>query len=427
MLHKYLFAFILSGCMLSGLFAEAQQTTTVFSDSVRVQKDLFEIIREAMKKPPVDKQNKKGSLLLIPIVASNPATGFMVGAGGQYAWKLKASDRYSTFNLSAQLTTKGQKMIFLKNNIYTAGNRLFLSGDWRYLIFSQPTYGLGTNAPDGGILDYQFGLSGIETTIDSLAQPMQFDHAKFHQTISFEIKENIYAGIGYNFDSYSNIVDEKLRLMPGDSLITSHFAYNSFYEFSTKRYYSSAVNLSVSYDSRDNIINPYKGYYALISWRGGLKMLGNKENTSFYQLEYRSYHAVSVKNPRHLVALWAMGNFSPAGELPYMLLPATAYDQRGRSGRGYVQGRYRGNNLVYAESEYRFPISRNGILGGVVFLNMITTDNPVIQLQLFDAVKPGYGFGLRVMADKYSRTNVALDFGFGNRSGGFYLNVSETF
>ena len=427
MLHKYLFAFILSGCMLSGLFAEAQQTTTVFSDSVRVQKDLFEIIREAMKKPPVDKQNKNGSLLLIPIVASNPATGFMVGAGGQYAWKLKGSDRYSTFNLSAQLTTKGQKMIFLKNNIYTSGNRLFLSGDWRYLIFSQPTYGLGTNAPDGGILDYQFGLSGIETTIDSLAQPMQFDHAKFHQTISFEIKENFYAGIGYNFDSYSNIVDEKLRLMPGDSLITSHFAYNSFYEFSTKRYYSSAVNLSVSYDSRDNIINPYKGYYALISWRGGLKMLGNKENTSFYQLEYRSYHAVSVKNPRHLVAFWAMGNFSPAGELPYMLLPATAYDQRGRSGRGYVQGRYRGNNLVYAESEYRFPISRNGILGGVVFLNIITTDNPVIQLQLFDAVKPGYGFGLRVMADKYSRTNVALDFGFGNRSGGFYLNVSETF
>ncbi len=405
----------------------AQENNSVSNDAVWVQKDLPQIIRGALGKPPVTKSNEKGSLLLIPIVASNPATGFMVGAGGQYARKLKGSDRYSSFNLSAQITSKGQKMIFLKNNIYTRDNKFFLNGDWRFLIFSQPTYGLGTNAPDGGILDYQFGLSGIETTIDSLAQPMKYHQARFHQTVSMELTPNFYVGIGYNFDLYSNITDEKLRLNPGDSLITSHFAYNTFYGYSTNRYYSSAVNLSVSYDSRDNIINPYKGYYAMISWRGGLKMLGNKENTSFYQLEYRSYHAVSVKNPRHLVAFWAMCNFSPAGELPYMLLPATAYDQRGRSGRGYVQGRYRGNNLVYAESEYRFPISRNGILGGVVFLNVTSTDNPVIQLQLFDAMKPGYGCGLRVMADKYSRTNVALDFGFGNRSGGFYLNVSETF
>lgn len=406
----------------------SQENNSINNDGVWVQKDLPQVIRSAMGKPPVNKSENKGSLLLIPIVASNPATGFMLGVGGQYAIKFKGSDRYSSFNGSTQFTSKGQKMFFVKNSIYTSGNRLFFNGDWRFMIFSQPTYGLGTNAPEGSILDYQFGLSGIETSNDSLAQPMKYNHAKFYQTVSLEIAENLYVGLGYNFDSYTKINDEKLSLVPGDTLITSHYGYNTYYGFATDGYFSSAINLSFTFDSRDNMINPHKGYFAQASWRGGLKMLGNKTSTSYYQLEYRSYHSLSKRIPRHLIAFWTMGNFSPAGEFPYMLLPATAYDQRGRSGRGYVQGRFRGNNLVYAETEYRFPLSRKGgVLGGVVFVNATTTDNPVTKLHLFDSVKPGYGFGLRIMADKRSRTNLALDFGFGENSGGFYLNATETF
>ena len=111
-----------------------------------------------------------------------------------------------------------------------------------------------------------------------------------------------------------------------------------------------------------------------------------------------------------------------------MILPATAYDQRGRSARGYVQGRFRGNNLVYGEAEYRFPISKpGGILGGVLFVNATTADNPNQDLKLFDSVRPAYGLGLRIMADKRSRTNLCVDYGFGNKSGGFYLAAAETF
>jgi outer membrane protein assembly factor BamA len=111
-----------------------------------------------------------------------------------------------------------------------------------------------------------------------------------------------------------------------------------------------------------------------------------------------------------------------------MVLPATAYDQRGRSARGYVQGRFRGSNYLYGEAEYRFPISRcSGVLGGVVFVNATTADNKAKSLELFEAVRAGYGFGLRVMADKSSRTNFAVDLGFGKQSFGFYLAASETF
>lgn len=123
-----------------------------------------------------------------------------------------------------------------------------------------------------------------------------------------------------------------------------------------------------------------------------------------------------------------MGDFTRIGDLPYMILPATAYDQRNRNSRGYTQGRFRGPRFLYGEAEYRFPISRcSGILGGVLFVNATTADNPVLEVDLFDSVRPAYGAGLRVMIDKASRMNLSVDLAWGHHSFGFYLNVTETF
>lgn len=402
------------------------QETTVASDTC-VQQDISDVIRGALNMPV--KVDKAGSILLIPIIGSNPATGFMIGLGGQYAFKLGADNTsYSLLSGSAQFTTKSQQLYLLKNNIYTNNNRIFFTGDWRYLVFSQPTYGLGTNAPEGGIVDYQFNLSGMETSLDSLAQPINFNFVRMYQSASYRVGKSFYVGVGYFLDYYFKIDDERLSLEPGDTLITSHYAYNKYYGFNETKYYSSALNVNVISDTRDNMINPYKGHFLMVSWRGSFKFLGNKTNANFLSLEWRSFHPFSVRQPRHLMAFWLLANISPEGEFPYMILPATAYDQRSRSARGYTQGRFRGNNMVYGEAEYRFPISQcTGLLGGVLFVNATTASNPVQKLGLFESIKPGYGLGLRVMVDKKTRTNLAIDFGFGDKSSGFYLAASETF
>ena len=426
-LRKVLFVF-LSG-MAIPCFIFGQDSLSHAVDTTCVQTDVGDVLRTALGKPVKVKDNSKGSLLLLPIIGSNPATGFMIGVGGQYGFKRPGTETlYSLLSGSAQVTTKSQVLFLLKNNVYTKNNKIFFSGDWRYLIFSQSTYGLGTNSPQGGALDYQFNLAGVETTTDSLVQPMKFEFVRLYQSASFQIRKSLFAGIGYNLDYYYHIEDEKLRLGPTDSLITSHYAYSKNYGFDTDKYYSSALNVNLVFDSRDNMINPYKGYYALLSWRGALKALGNKTNSSFVHFEYRSFHPLSIRNPRHLLAFWVLGDFSPEGQFPYLILPATAYDQRGRSARGYSQGRFRGNNLVYGETEYRFPLSQcGGIWGGVLFVNATTATNLAQSLKLFQSVKPGYGMGLRVMVDKQTRTNLAIDFGFGDKTTGFYLAASETF
>lgn len=393
-----------------------------------VQMELGDVIRQALHKTPKEKSAEAGSLLLLPIIGSNPATGFMVGVGGQYAFRMPESTRYSMIAGSIQYTTKNQFIFMLKNNIYSKRNRIFYSGDWRFLVYSQSTYGLGTNAPEGGIMDYQYNWSGLEINTDSLAQPMEFNFVRLHQMVGFKVSPGTYLGIGYQFDSYSKINDIKLNTSPNNKVLTSHYAYSTYYGFDAVRYFNSAISARFVIDKRDNMINAYKGYYLLVGWRGAFEFVGNERNTNLFQFEWRSFHPLSTTKPRHLLAFWLLGDFTNVGDLPYMILPATAYDQRGRSARGYTQGRYRGSNLVYGEAEYRFPISRcSDILGAVLFVNATTATNQVQSLKLFDSVKPGYGIGLRVMADKASRTNLAIDIGFGDKSSGFYLAASETF
>jgi outer membrane protein assembly factor BamA len=415
--------------ILSPFLIYAQESSVVPIDSTCIQKDMTEVIRKALHKPPKNDNGSGGGLILMPIIGSNPATGFMFGVGGQYAFKRPGeTTRYSLVSGSLQYTTKNQQLILIKNSVYSKNNKFFFSGDWRYQVYSQSTYGLGTNAPEDGILDYQFTLAGQSTSMDSLAQPLKFNFLRFYQSVSYNIKKSFYIGVGYYLDSYSKIDDEKLSLSPGDTLITSHYAYSKYYDFNDEHYNSSAIGLNLLSDTRDNMINAYKGHYANISWNSSLEILGSDKSASYYALEWRNFISLSRTNPRHVMAFWAMGNFTPDGELPYLILPATAMDQRSRSGRGYAQGRFRGNQMVYGEAEYRFPISPcGGLWGGVLFVNATTANNPVEPLYLFDSVKPGYGFGARLMLDKKSRTNLALDFGFGEKSYGFYLAVGETF
>jgi hypothetical protein len=391
------------------------------------QRDLPDIINEWRHKPPKLPSKDKGSLLLVPVISSNPATGFAFGVAGQYAFRGKHPNSvYSSINGSATYTSKNQLMIQLKNNIFLKKDRIFLSGDWRVFLFSQATYGLGTNSPKGGVLDYQFSLNGWESTDDSLVQPMKFNHYRFHQTISWMVRKSMYLGFGYHLDIIDHIIDEKLdTLRP---LYTSHYLYSRKYDFNIEQYLISGLSLNATIDKRDNQVNPYKGYFFNFNWRLNPEFLGTRHTANLVSVEWRSYYGLSKRNPRHLLAFWLMGNFSENGRLPYLILPALGYDQRGRAGRGYTQGRFRGTNMVYGEAEYRFPISPcGGIFGGVLFANVTSASTPTEKEKLFTYYAPGYGFGLRMMVDKRSRTNLQIDFGFGKKSSGIYFGAAETF
>ena len=190
----------------------------------------------------------------------------------------------------------------------------------------------------------------------------------------------------------------------------------------------SGISLNVVYDTRDNLVNPYSGIFANANFRYNLTMLGSDQNSSSLWLEFRSYIGLSKQRPRHLVAFWVFGNFVTGGTVPYLDLFSLGDDQRARSGRGYLQGRYRGAEFVYGQAEYRFPISPcSQILGGVVFVNACSASNQFPGVRLFDYVKPAVGAGLRIMVNKHFRTNINIDFAVGLGSDGLYFSGQEAF
>ena len=81
--------------------------------------------------------------------------------------------------------------------------------------------------------------------------------------------------------------------------------------------------------------------------------------------------------------------------------------------RGYVQDCFIGGNMLYAETEYRYGITKNGFWGDVVFVNAESLSK--YQDNAFKTVAPVIGAGLRIKFNKHSDTNIAVDYGYGFR------------
>ena len=365
------------------------------------------------------KPKKNNFFLIIPVIGSQPATGFSYGVVTQYTFKgKKVDDKYSSINLGATYTEKKQVLINVKNSVMLNNNKMFLSGDWRFYIFSQPNYGLGTDIIPPKYRDDDFDLMDLQ-------EPMDYNYVKFHQTASWEIKNNYYVGAGVHLDWYTTITDTNLNIAEGQ--YTNHYNYSQKYGYNENEYFVNGLSLNLLYDSRDNQINTNHGMFANINYRFNPALTKSQHASNVLFMEYRYFMPLSKYNEQHVFSVWATGQFVTVGTVPYLNLPSIGWDQRSRSGKGYTQGLFRGQKMVYFESEYRFPISCNQLISGTVFANFTTATDKDRGIRLFEYVQPAVGVGLRILIDKATRTNLVLNYAWGRHSKAFYLNAGESF
>jgi hypothetical protein len=393
--------------------------------------DIFQILRKWTGKSPkivsnVPVQGVK-NLSLLPVIGYSPANGFVVGGAvsvTEYHGDPKTT-RLSSALLNASFTTKKQILLNLRFDYFTAGNKWYISGDNRLLFFAQPTYGLGIYGLQNQV--YHFSVNGGDVDRSDSAQPMRFNYIRLYETVSRRIVGKWYAGMGIMFDIDFNIKDQSLKLDTPDAHLTSHYVYSKSYGFDTAHYSANGVSFQVIHDSRDNPINAYSGTYLNLAFRVNPVAFGSTQNSTMLYYEWRNYIGLSKRIPRNVLAFWFWGVLVTSGTMPYLALPAITWDTYNRSGRGYIQGRFRGNNMIYEEAEFRYQISRNGLFGGVLFANFTTASNPLSGQKVFDSVAPGYGFGLRIKMNKKDRTNIAIDYGLGDGFAGIYFNIREAF
>jgi outer membrane protein assembly factor BamA len=266
---------------------------------------------------------------------------------------------------------------------------------------------------------------------------MKFDLIRIHQAALKRAIPNLYLGGAFRYDRYFAIVDESLDLAATPAVVTSHYAYSTYFGFDPSAYTVSGVTLEALYDSRDSTINPYRGLYGQLSVGLFPTWLGSSQTSSRMWGEFRAYLGLSDAVPRNVIAFWLLATGVTSGHQPYLALPSVGWDAKGTTGRGYVQGRLRGTAEVYAEAEWRFRITDNGLLGGAIFANAESMSRPAVSLpayafslpaeNLFQSWKPAAGFGLRFMMNKEARTNVRLDLAWGADSFGVYFGSGEAF
>jgi len=380
----------------------------------------------------------ESSIIPLPIIGVNPTVGVLFGVAlsanallGDYE-TTHMSTSVSTVNYS----TNNQLLAFIKTNVYTPNDKYILLGDWRYFDSSQPTFGLGTGPQSAKLVskgyEYQDGMFTKPITTD---QMLEFNYIKLSEIVLKKLKKSFYAGVGYHLDYHYNIKDNMLKLDTtggAEAQITSHYSYSVYYGFNPEKYTLSGLSLNFVYDSRDNAANPYKGRYSLISYRMNPTFLGSSQNSTSLWLEYRDYFSVSKKRARDLIAVWLWSDIQVSGNRPYMDLGAIGWDQFGKSGRGYTQGRFRGNNIVYSEVEYRAHIwgSKKSpeLFGAVVFANATTASNTAGDINLFQYINYAYGAGIRIMLQKEARINVTIDYAWGQYGAqGIFINANEVF
>ena len=380
-----------------------QPAQTSNKDSLlRNSKDIIDILEGGFKifskKDTLKDKGKVTFISILPVVGyslQSGLTGALITNTSFYADGSK--NRFSNLLLNSYYSQYHQYWFTANSNIFFQKYKIHLVGDSRYYNFPTRTFGLGNR-----------------TTLEDGIN-IKYSYLRISQIIFWEMASNVFAGAGYNLDSHWNVGYDTIPGKPLEDLKRLGQGARSV---------SSGISINLLYDSRRNSVNPQGGNYANLQYRPNLKLLGSNSDWQSLLIDLRHYTKFPASSG-NILSFWNYYNFTLQGTPPYLDTPSTGWDSFSNTGRGYVPGRYTDRNLIYLESEYRFGITRDGLLGGVVFGNM---ENLFEKWSDKQRIIPGYGLGIRIKMNKHSGTNLSIDYGFGEGgSHGLFFNLGEVF
>lgn len=380
--------------------------------------DLTRNLLHPHKKP--DSLHKSSGITVVPNVAANPTIGGQLGIKAVAGRRLGNDPKtlLSVAATSASITTKGILYFYVNHNVFTPGNKWNLQGNIVAARTVSPDYGLGIG------LSYPGGTSAQKILADGTHRgyAIRSNYYNIREKVYKNIGKNFFVGAGMSFE-----IRRDINARDSNGMSTPSGVYNTERGFPQDHYSSNGFLFNVAYTTRDNPNRAYKGVYFDAGIRVNQKWVGSTKNSVQITSDLRKYISLSDVNPETVLALWNWGSYLLSGDIPYLELPGTARDGSFRSGRGYTSQYFKGTQFNDTEAEFRFPILANKFISGVVFGNL-QSSNDEHGTKLFQVFQPGYGGGFRVLFNKATRTNLALDYAFG-RFGkrGFFLNLNESF
>lgn len=333
-----------------------------------------------------------GNTVLLPVVASTPDTGLMLGGIVMRFFYLEPEypdSRPSVFSPVFIYTMKNQIMVYLGLGLNWDQNRNALDLVPSYIKFPDQFYGIGREADLDDEEDYTSQQFGLELGYNR------------------RIRGDWRLGLNYRVMKHRLTAVEADGLLAGDSIL------------GTRDSWLSGLGPTLALDSRDdNLWSPQRGLWLQLNLRLAGTGLGSDFTYQEYTLDLRGYRQVGAD----LVLAGQYLTTRLEGGPPFFSLPRLGGD----SGlRGYRGSLYLDRTRALARCELR----RNhlwGRLGAVAFAGIGDVAPAPDKLTLAGKLWTA-GFGLRFLLDPKERVNIRLDFGLGNGDTGFFMSLGEAF
>jgi len=374
---------------------------------------MFEVVSEAAVLPstriPEEELKKeivsveKNGFLLIPHMYYKPETQIAGGlvfityfrseedlkaAEGTEAEekKLPLQIRPSTVATTLTYTQNKQFIWELFPDLYMDNERYHIIGGMEYLKYPDRFYGIGNDTPD----DYEMYTADI---------------FRARADVQREVFHRVYMGLIYQYEWYDLVESEKGGLLdtkgiPGSGKGTA-----------------SGFGLSLNHDTRNHGFTPSAGGWYQFTAVAFHRLFQTTYRFTRYTMDLRQYIPVWKSHVLALQGYMSVIN----GSAPFEMLSALGGK---KIMRGLYEGRYRDDDMIVLQGEYRFPVW--GRFGLAAFAGWGDVSPRIVQFDPRE-FKFAYGGGVRVAINPQEKVNLRIDLARSGDFTGVYITIGEAF
>jgi hypothetical protein len=331
---------------------------------------------------------------ILPAIGATPETGMLFGGVIMRQFKPGGAgeETRSSFLLaSAIYTAKNQLMLAFAPVLILKDEQWIMEGSYQFQFFPDSYWGIGRNSRESNEVIYQYRQWEVI------------------QSVQKRIADNMFAG---PIMRWSHISDMEFRDIDNNKV--NNPAVNG-----AEGSISAGAGLIYLWDVRNSLLTPTSGHLVRLMAMSYPGFLGTSHSYSIGSIDTRKY--VDLTGNGKSVAAFNMVTVLTSGNPAF-----TDYPSLGGSSilRGYYYGRYRDNNTLQVQAEYR-----QHMIWRVGFTMFASAGEVWSRFSDFSVMNPKYaaGVGLRFNLNKNDTTNLRIDYGVGKGVSGFYLTFGEAF
>ncbi|MES2003432.1 MAG: BamA/TamA family outer membrane protein [Bacteroidota bacterium] len=333
---------------------------------------------------------KAKHLLILPVIAKSIETGWSFGTAGSFTFRLSPKDslsRTSNAQVLVLYSTKKQLVTAINGSQYFHKEKFILNEQISFSSYPDKFWGLGKYTPDAA------------------EEPYKFDQYYVYLHLLRKVAPGLFVGALFEMQKVWNVTYQAGGVFDQQKVLGRN------------GYHVAGLGSSITYDKRNNAFSPDNGLFCQVSYNHFDKFWGSDYNYSNVIIDIRKY--IPTGNQ---VLAFQLYNMINNGEIPIRSLASFGGANRMR---GYYEGRYKDQDMLIVQGEYRFPVYKR--ISAVAFGGGGSVGKNYADYALSD-LKFSYGGGVRIALNKKEKLNLRIDYGVaGGKNSGLYLQLGEAF